>query len=96
MISRVSEHDGLLGIVPDGEVARLAGISVAVVQRRRARLGIRPAPGPHSKKGIDWDSQPLGHENPRAIAGRLGVTVAAVYAACYGRGINPTAWRCFA
>ena len=93
MTSRIAQFDDLLGVLSDCEIARLTGVSQQVVQRRRTRKRIKAAMGPHSKKGIDWDREPLGRDDPRTIAGRLGVSVPAVYSACYSRGINPTAWR---
>ncbi|MDR0647961.1 MAG: hypothetical protein LBF92_01300, partial [Synergistaceae bacterium] len=69
--------DGLLGTAPDTEVARTIGCSVRPVEKRRARLRVRPFQGHARIDWARWDGA-LGMSRDRETAEIIGCSQAAV------------------
>ncbi|MCB9680898.1 MAG: hypothetical protein H6733_05440 [Alphaproteobacteria bacterium] len=93
--ARLLAHADLLGKVPDGEVARLAGVSIRTVASYRARHHIPGYAGPRRARGargprrsrLDTFSDLLGAVPDRVVAERAGVSLNAVRNYRVKRGI---------
>src|SRR5205823_3544140 len=80
--------DGLLGTMPDKELAARLNRSVTAIKVRRARLAM-PMPNPKYRPGTPEEEALLGTAKDAVIAARLGRRVATTAARRHKLGIRP-------